>query len=63
MGLIKVALFTKDGELVTQVPFLPYNVAPDAIMWGSRFFILRSDGKYYEGHCHFVIPPPGAIKP
>jgi hypothetical protein len=25
-------------------------------MWGSRIFIRREDGKYYEGFCHFVVP-------
>lgn len=56
--MIEVDLYTKTGDPVARVPFLPYNVPPDAIMWGSRFFIRREDGRYYEGFVHFVIPPP-----
>lgn len=54
--MIRVDLYSKDGEHVANVPFLPYATPPDAIMWSNRFFFHRSDGKYYEGFVHFVVP-------
>jgi hypothetical protein len=52
----EVDLFTRDGEFVAKVPFLPYKTPPDGICWGQRFFLRREDGKYYEGFIHFVPP-------
>ena len=58
--MIRVDLYSKDGEHVANVPFLPYATPPDAIMWANRFFFHRTDGKYYEGFVHFIVPPPTA---
>ncbi len=46
----KTDLFTKDGRFVTTVdvpPFLP-GLEADVIMWGSRFFMRDTEGKYLE---------------
>lgn len=53
-----IDLFTRDGDYVTTVDFLPYVHLPEAILWGSRFFIKRDDNKYYEGFVHYVVPKP-----
>lgn len=52
---MEIDLFTRSGELVTKVTILPYKIMPEAIMWGTRFFVRREDGKYYEGLVHFVV--------
>ena len=56
--MITVDLFTRDGQFVANVPFLPYKFPPEGICWGQRFFFLRDDGKYYEGFLHVVPPQP-----
>ena len=56
VGLIRVDLYTTDGQFVERVPFLPYKFPPEVIVWGSRFFLRRSDDKYYECFAHFVVP-------
>lgn len=53
-----VELLTRAGEFVTAVEILPYKFMPEAILWGSRFFIRRPDEKYYEGFVHMVINQP-----
>lgn len=55
---MKVELLTKSGEYVYTVTILPYKLMPEAILWGSRFFIKRDDQKYYEGFVHMVIEQP-----
>jgi len=53
--MIKVNLYTKNGELVITVMTPPFNPMPDCIAWGSRFFFKNPDFKkkdesgYYEG--------------
>jgi hypothetical protein len=54
----EVDLFTHDGLFVSTVPILPFIVLPEILIWGSRFFILRADGKYREASlAHMVIDP------
>jgi len=56
--MTSVELFTRDGQFVALVPFFPYQIPPEAICWGNRFFFYHEDDqKYYEGFCHFVPPP------
>jgi len=58
----KVDLFVKTGEFVATVDILPFlpGLEPDVILWGSRFFMKNSEGKYLE--C-FVYAVPPIIQP
>ena len=55
--MIEVKLYTMIGDLVAQVKVLPFMARmPEVITWGSRCFILRKDGDYYEGMNFVVLP-------
>lgn len=44
--MIEVQLYSADGEPVAIVLAPP--IENQALLWGSRLFGLREDGKYYE---------------
>lgn len=52
---MEVDLFTRAGELVIRVVTLPFQIQPEVIAWGERVFVLREDGKYYEGFVALTI--------
>lgn len=54
--MIDIVLYTHDGAVVTTVKCPPFLILPEALLWGSRFFIRRDDDKYYEGFVHYIVP-------
>lgn len=42
-------LYTRDGAFVVTVTTLPWKTPPEVLVWGERVFVLRGDGKWYEG--------------
>ena len=46
-----VTLITSDNQFVAKVRVLPYIPVPDALFWGSRFFLREQDDLYKEGFC------------
>ncbi len=36
---MKVKLFTRDGGFVADLQIHPFKLMPEAIAWGSRFFV------------------------
>ena len=46
---IDVDLLTRDGSHVTTVKLPPFQVPPEIIRWGERFFVRCQDGTYREG--------------
>ena len=62
-AMIKVRLYTREGEFVVDAPFLPYKTQPDAVLWGSRFFIWQPEHKQYrEGYVHYCVPNPAKVE-
>lgn len=53
--MLNIILYTRDGREVTRVTVPPFEIAPEIILWGSRYFIRRSDGLYYEGMCWPIL--------
>jgi hypothetical protein len=51
-----MTLYTRDGRMVVDVQIPVFNPPVEAIIWGSRFFVRREDGKYYEGVVFPVLP-------
>lgn len=45
----EIRLLTRWGEYVVTVIVPVFNPQAEIINWGSRFFVRRDDGKYYEG--------------
>jgi len=63
VGTIRVRLYTSDGHFVTDAPFLPYKTAPEAVLWGSRFFVWREEYRQYrEASVHYCVPNPAKIE-
>jgi len=54
----EIDLLTRTGEFVVRVRTLPFQIRPEAICWGDRFFVRRDDEKYYEG---FVAVAMGEV--
>lgn len=60
---MKVRLLTAAGEFVHEALILPFLIAPEVILWGSRIFVYRSavdkDGmktwNYHEGLLYPLI--------
>ncbi len=59
---MEIDLFTRSGDFVANVGILPYATMPEVINWGTRFFVLREDGKYYEGFVSTVSAEPATRK-
>lgn len=47
--MIEVALFTKSNKYVHAIVMPAFQIMPEGIMWGSRYFRLEPDGVYREG--------------
>lgn len=45
----RVNLFTREGALVTTVSIPKFQLMPEVINWGTRFFVANQDGQYREG--------------
>lgn len=61
--MVKVRLYTRDGHFVVDAPFLPYKTQPDAVLWGSRFFLWSKEhSQYREGFVHYCVPNPGKVE-
>lgn len=56
-----ITLYTADGREVTEVQVPPWRKAPEIYVWGERFFVLHTTGRYEEAAGVFFIPP--AIRP
>ena len=54
--MFDIKLYTRDGRYVVTVTIPPFQLMPEAIMWGERFFFRRDDGKYYEGMLWPIVP-------
>ena len=45
-----VKLFTRDGRFVCEVEILNFQILPEIVLWGARYFTLKEGTKdYYEG--------------
>ncbi len=53
--LLQVELKTRDGEFVARVRIPSFQKMPEALIWGSRIFVIQ-DGEYREGIAWFVDP-------
>lgn len=57
---MNVKLFTRDGKFVADVDVLPFEIMPEVILWGSRYFvrsIFFETGEYFgyqEAFCYAV---------
>lgn len=59
-----VRLYTAQGELVTAVESPTYLVRPDALHWGSRYFVWRDDVmQYREMYVVPIVPATGLAPP
>ena len=48
----EVRLFTSTGGYVTTVITAPFQIMPEAIVWGQRIFIKdKNTDEYREGFC------------
>ena len=47
----QIRLLTRWGEYVTTVTIPIFTPQAEVILWGTRYFVRRDDGKYYEGMC------------
>jgi len=47
---MKIKLFSHDGGLVAEITIPPFNDPPEALLWGSRLFVLPNSDNY--GHRH-----------
>jgi len=41
---------------VTLVTIPPFTPPPEVILWYARYFVLRPDGRYYDGMCWPILP-------
>jgi hypothetical protein len=51
-----IRLLTRTGDFVKTVLVPLFHPPAEAILWGSRYFIRRADGNYYEGLV-YAVPP------
>lgn len=63
--MVEVRLLTRDGKLVTTVHMPPFQLWPEGVLWGQRFFRcgptedefgVKYVPAYYEGLL-WVCPP------
>ena len=47
----EVMLYTRDGGYVATVLTVPFQLMPEMLNWGQRFFVRETDEKYVEGLC------------
>lgn len=53
--MMEVDLFTQGGEYVVTALIAPFQIMPEVLNWGSRVFVKREDGQYYEGCAVWVL--------
>jgi hypothetical protein len=53
--MLEVTLYTRDGREVVRVTVPPFELPPEVILWGARYFVRRGDGLYYEGMCWPIL--------
>ena len=58
----RVKLYTNSEELVTEISVPPWKFPVEVYLWGERFFIRRSDGRYTEADGMFYVPAMIAAK-
>lgn len=59
--MIETKLYAMRGEYVATVLIPPFVTPADAIVWGSRMFILK-DGKYIEGLAFYAVQTIGHVE-
>lgn len=52
---MKIKLYARDGGFVAEVVIPPFNDPPEALLWGSRLFVLPNANNY--GHRHVCALP------
>lgn len=59
-----IRLYTRLGELVTDIEMLPFVYPPEGIVWGARTFFKRAEkpGCYYEGMLWDSRGVPGNLR-
>lgn len=64
---MEVKLFTRDGGFVADIVTLPFQLMPEVILWGERFFMRNvsfDSGQgygYTEAFCYAYVPIEGAV--
>jgi len=60
--MMKIQLLTAAGELVHEAAILPFLIAPEVILWGTRVFVFRGSverdetvWRYHEGLLYPLI--------
>lgn len=54
-NLVRVRLETGDGQFVSDVLVMPFKVAPDVVLWGSRYFQLHQENPATYRECFATV--------
>lgn len=56
--LATIDLYSRDGEYVSTVETLPFQIMPEGFLWGERFFTLdEHSGQYREVFMVAIVRP------
>lgn len=62
---MKVRLETRDGQFVCNITIMPFQLSPDALTWGTRFFVKHAELEdrvvYREAFCFSTFNPPMSL--
>lgn len=59
----RIWLYTRDGRRVTKVTIPHFTPPAEVLLWGSRTFVRRDDGKYYEAMLWPILEAQQGIRP